>query len=130
MKKRLYLSFLVLCLACARSLFAADNNLQMVFYLGDKNTTTLDIEFNGRYNSAIKSIPKNVRWIGKLTKSQRNIIYSALDEYEYEPGEIYCVCFDDDLDYLNVFVIEIDDDKGFFWKGFKHQKELIEKIVP
>ncbi|EMB24376.1 hypothetical protein E4N83_10935 [Treponema denticola] len=61
---------------------------------------------------------------GKLSKQESFLLWSALNEYDYEEGEMYVVVIKQEDEYLHLFVIIMDEvNYGcHFWGGIYTKK--------
>ena len=77
--------------------------------------------------SSIASSPysKPQRFGGKLSKRQSNLLWNALDLYDYSAGEIYTVNFSEGTQMSSIYqvynlTVKIEADGSCSWKGFSY----------
>lgn len=93
-------------------------------YCGTTKNLTLDEVHNNRWKSAFGEIELE-SFGGKLSKRQSYLAWSAIEQYDYEPGEIYSVEFCEGFDTNHRYAItcQINSDGSFNWRGFSYYKQ-------
>lgn len=93
-------------------------------YCGTTENLTLDEVHNNRWQSAFGE-KKLESFGGKLSKRQSYLAWSAIKQYDYEPGEIYSVGFYEGFVTNHYYAItcQINSDGTFTWLGFSYYKQ-------
>ena len=93
-------------------------------YCGTTKNLTIDEVHNDRWNFFLydKYTSNPQSFSGKLSKRQSRLLWYALDQYDYAPGEIYSVLIreEDALFHTIALTVQIKADKSCTWKGFTY----------
>ena len=132
MKKKLMFFIALVCFApiytSDSSFFILGDKRVCVFYEGKKTSTQNAYSL---FKDHLKRVDLNVRKyyeIEKLTKESTQIIWTALNEFDYKRGELYCVWIQDNLpvsiqDGIMFLYVEITGPHSFEWYGLQVWKK-------
>lgn len=57
----------------------------------------------------------------KLTKLEKSLLFGAMKEYDYNPGEVYAIVMEEPSKYAMLMLwIEIENDGSFTWYGWQY----------
>ncbi len=95
-------------------------------YCGTTKNLTIEEVHNDRwmYTYYAKGCSDPQSFSGKLSKRQSALLWYALGQYDYAPGEIYSVNFAEEnaTDHCFALSVQIEQDGSCTWKGFTYDE--------
>ena len=95
------------------------------WYFGTTKNTTIEKVYDSVVETARLSIPRSngrlsnpMPFSGKLSKRQSDLLWKALEQYDYAAGEIYSVLFQENGTFKNFFLaVQIEARGSCTWMG-------------
>lgn len=98
-----------------------NDGVASVIFSGTTKDTTLKKVYEKMWNTHSTQTSQS-QFDGKLSKVQSRLLWQALSEYDYAPGEIYSVAmmeYDRPIHTTIILVVRIEKDGSCTWKGIE-----------